>query len=45
MIYNMIWYVMIYDIYLIAIGWSPGGSSKYAYTHKQYRERHKTNNT
>ena len=28
MIYVMIWYDMIYDIYLTAVGLSPGGSSK-----------------
>ena len=35
-------------IYLLtAIGLSPGGSStvQYTFTHKQFTERHKTNNT
>jgi hypothetical protein len=33
-------------IYLLAaIGLSPGGSSTDTFTHKQYTERHKTNNT
>jgi hypothetical protein len=40
-LYNMIWY----DIYLTAIGSHPVAVVQYTYTHKQYRERHKTNNT
>jgi len=33
-------------IYLTATGYPPGGSSSvHIYKHKQYRERHKTNNT
>jgi len=32
-------------IYLLtATGLPPGGSSQYTFTHKQYTERHKTNN-
>ena len=39
---------MLILIYLLtAIGLPPGGSStvQYTFTHKQYTERHKTNNT
>ena len=33
-------------IYLLtAIGLSPGGRIQYTFTHQQYIERHKTNNT
>jgi len=47
--FNVTKFGQVYDtIYLLtAIGLSPGGSStvKYTFTHKQYTERHKTNNT
>jgi len=51
MIYDMVWYVMIYDIiwyiwYIeLQLGSHPVAVVQYTFTHKQYTERHKTNNT
>jgi hypothetical protein len=40
--YDMIWYDMIY---LTAVDSHQVAVVQYTYTHKQYRERNKTNNT
>jgi len=49
--YDMTWYTIWYDrLYMIwyislQLGSHPVAVVQYTYTHKQYRERHKTNNT